>query len=177
MPAILLINGFPGIGKRAVAHELVPLLPDARVLDTRAAHHPEPHAALLEAVVRVLDSPAAPHTLAIPVFLSVRRADRAALLELASLASTAGWAFVHVILCASTEAHVARAAAAGRASEDDLLLLRMEEEVAALAPCPDLTAELELDTTCLDARATAAVLAQYCDTLRREVCVQARPRP
>jgi len=52
---------------------------------------------------------------------------------------------------------------------DHLIQLRMEEEIGHIAPVPGLSGEFEIDTSRMDARTAAGVLAEYClDALRVE---------
>ncbi|WOO84635.1 uncharacterized protein LOC62_06G008154 [Vanrija pseudolonga] len=196
--ALILINGFPGIGKHAVAYELVKLLPNCRFFDTRnvitAASQlydsDDPahavlrknlkHAIFQSIATHYADvSPTAPPppTYVLTDFLSVsaRAIDLAIMKEFIHFAQTSGFAFIHVILSASTEANVARCMSAERqaasrpTTEASLLQTRMEEEIGHIAPVRGLSGEYELDTTRMDARTTAGVLAEYClDTLRHQ---------
>lgn len=118
-----------------------------------------------------------PPTYVLTDFLSVsaRAVDLAIMKEFILFAQSSGFAFIHVILSASTEANVTRCMsperqAAGRpTTEASLLQTRMEEEVGHIAPVRGLSGEYELDTTRMDARTTAGVLAEYClDTLRHQ---------
>lgn len=105
-------------------------------------------------------------------------------------AVSSGLVFIHVILSCSLDANVTRVVDPGRIALNEALKLqgyaavaaeittdpealvttRMEEEIGHVAPfLKGLSGEYELETTLMDAKTAAGVLAEYClDTLRRE---------
>lgn len=96
-------------------------------------------------------------------------------MEFIDFARDAGWAFIHVILSCDTDANVTRFQDPERLSKTTdkdptkLIETRMEEEVGHLGKLAGegLSGEFEINTTALDPKQAAAVLAEYClDALR-----------
>lgn len=126
----------------------------------------------------------APPTYVLTDFLSVagKASDLAMMHEFIAFAQRSGFAFVHIILSCALEQNVERLTSPQRleakrvpggsvicTDADTLTQIRMEEEIGHVAPLKGLCGEYEIDTTRLDAKTAAGILAEYClDTLRNE---------
>ncbi|GMK57014.1 hypothetical protein CspeluHIS016_0308540 [Cutaneotrichosporon spelunceum] len=204
--ALVLINGFPAVGKHTVARELTTLLPDCRFFDTRTlvtaasqlfspsdAAHSLLRKNLKHAIFTSLTPTRTIYVLTDFLSVAARPSDRDMMAEFIAFAQSSGFAFIHVILGCSTDENVRRLACQAREREREeepkgeghggrdgdregdgermdaaaLLEIRMEEEIGHMAPLAGLVGEFELDTTGIDAKTTAGVLAEYSlDVLR-----------
>ncbi|KAL7420215.1 hypothetical protein Q5752_005182 [Cryptotrichosporon argae] len=139
--ALILINGFPGVGKHTVGHELTKHLPNCKFFDTRnlvgaasQLYSPDDPAhsllrknlkhAIFQSIAQsnprvttpTTPTAPAPPTYVLTDFLSVsaRPSDRAIMHEFIAFARAAGFVFVHIILSCSTAANVARLSSPAR---------------------------------------------------------------
>lgn len=157
--AIIILNGYPGVGKSTVAQELSKLLPNARVVDVGLLDRVADSAvskdarqnlrnslrqSLLQAVFAP-DSHTEQTIYILPETMLSASGDRAILSLYPTLAMQAGWPVLHFILSCSTDTNISRllstnlsissapgSTAGGRMDEAALMELRMEEEVCHL---------------------------------------------
>ncbi|RSH89533.1 hypothetical protein EHS25_002083 [Saitozyma podzolica] len=186
--AIVLINGYPGVGKHIAAEELAKVIPDAKVLDTHhldvaaGSVHPKDSAGynelrktLRHAVLSSLSNPPSSSIyiitdtiLSSPIHLPVLQ------LYLTPLP------LIHIILSCSTSTNVSRLlsdpsrASRGKVADESAVMeLRMEEEVARFQTLrggrvQGLQAEVEIDTDRLDKGLMSGTVAEcVMDALRR----------
>ncbi|KAK4686115.1 hypothetical protein P7C73_g4022, partial [Tremellales sp. Uapishka_1] len=173
--AVILINGYPGVGKSTVARELAKLLPNSQLVDSDALHriassiHP-PTArqynplvdSLRQTLLDSLDSSADQVDKQIYLFSETNFSPN----QYTTLSPTL--LFVHIILSASQGVNTARIEQKG-GDADSLMELRMEEEIPHLFEQRGVNGEYEIDTSALDAEAIAGAVGEFVlDVLRNE---------
>ncbi|ORX41286.1 hypothetical protein BD324DRAFT_54721 [Kockovaella imperatae] len=194
--AVILINGFPGVGKSSVARELMALLPHSTLLEAQAldlaanaAHevtsrsNAELRKRLRETILRSLA----------PVGTGVGAQSRIMVITDTLLSSPPTSAFlqsylaccrsngiilIHIILSCDSSTNVSRLGSGSKIDEDTLVAMRMEEEIGQYlslqdkvrgGSMPGLSGEMELDNSNLGAKDTAARVGEYCiDLLKRQ---------
>ncbi|ODN89680.1 hypothetical protein L198_06370 [Cryptococcus wingfieldii CBS 7118] len=189
--AIILINGYPGVGKLSTAQRLTKILPNSKVLDT---HHLKDatsslfdqkrdveawnalHSGLRDAIFRSIKVSGNSRSQPIYILTESIPACPAGAKDLQSLlahARDANFTLIHIILSCSTSENIHRLHSPERrfknklTDEGALMELRMEEEIARFGggimrkKVGGLGGEYEIDTEAVDPKGAAAIVGEY----------------
>ncbi|WVQ72294.1 hypothetical protein IAR50_001844 [Cryptococcus sp. DSM 104548] len=189
--AIILINGYPGVGKLSTAQRLSQMLPNAKVLDSHLLEDvtkslfdkrrdPEVWNALRlglrETIFKAMKTSAS--SLSQPIYIITESfpacpAGTKDLQSLLSYACAANFTLIHIILSCSTSENIRRLTSPERKArnkltdEGVLMEIRMEEEIARYGggivrkKVEGLGGEYEIDTEDVEPKGAATIVAGY----------------